>query len=321
MTWRYERGAGTDRLDRRAFALARFARVVPLYWLSLGLTLVAYWLTDFSIALSPPPLTTTSLYAGFAMNFLGVQSWVPSETVQQYWNAPGWSISNELFFYACFPYLLRLKCLSGSCRSFFAVFASFSAVLGAVLGLALATGAASLLDLAYLFRLPVHGLLPFVLGILLCRRLLHRKSSASNNGLQFFLLLFTLVAVSWALHMWRLNRSDLDRFLAAWMVSHFVYVPLFTWLVGVAAVSRGWWCDFLSSRVMVLFGNASYALYLLHWLVLGFLVKSLKGFVLPSCALLAVVATLVLASVLVYELFEAPLRSGLYKSLSGRSRV
>ncbi len=95
------------------FGVARFARIYPAY--CFGLMLVA-------------PFVGYSIVKGFSMVRLAkaagvaflqwtlLQSWIPKFALA--WNPPGWSLSNEAFFYLCFPFvgvllwkLSRLKSL------------------------------------------------------------------------------------------------------------------------------------------------------------------------------------------------------------------
>jgi peptidoglycan/LPS O-acetylase OafA/YrhL len=82
------------------YAVARFARIYPLYLLSLLLLL----------ALVPETIRREHIGAvdgvGLALNhLLLLQGWHwPSVN----WNAPAWSLSCEVFFYACLPLVLPL---------------------------------------------------------------------------------------------------------------------------------------------------------------------------------------------------------------------
>jgi peptidoglycan/LPS O-acetylase OafA/YrhL len=84
---------GRRPISRRAdFYVARAARIVPLYALAL-LAAAIFHTRQGSLD-----------WDALALNALLVQAWVPgySQTI----NAPGWSLSVEMFFYLCFPLLL-----------------------------------------------------------------------------------------------------------------------------------------------------------------------------------------------------------------------
>lgn len=84
-----------DRGIRRAadFYVARLARIGPIYWLAL-LAITGYHFHKHVLN-----------FRELLLSALLVQSWWPGYS--QVLNTPGWSLSVELFFYLCFPFLLR----------------------------------------------------------------------------------------------------------------------------------------------------------------------------------------------------------------------
>jgi len=83
---------------RKRFAIARFSRIYPAYCLGLLLTLpfAAKALLNRSTVLHGIRLAVTA-----ALNWTLLQSWTPWTALK--WNPPGWSLSNDVFFYFCFP--------------------------------------------------------------------------------------------------------------------------------------------------------------------------------------------------------------------------
>lgn len=75
-------------VNKGKFWLARFARIYPVYLLSL---VVMYSLGNFE--------GTT-----VALNVFMLQAWSEKHALTM--NVPGWSLSVEVFFYACFPWVL-----------------------------------------------------------------------------------------------------------------------------------------------------------------------------------------------------------------------
>jgi peptidoglycan/LPS O-acetylase OafA/YrhL len=88
------------RAQLRTFAAARFARIYPVYAVSLVLA------APFAFApfLRDPSTHEFLKQSGIAVLHWGlVQSWFPSILLE--WNPPAWSLSTEIFFYCCFPFM------------------------------------------------------------------------------------------------------------------------------------------------------------------------------------------------------------------------
>lgn len=94
-------GQADMRGSHRAFWWARFARVYPLYATGLLLAL-PFFLKYLLDGLRGQESLTNGLAALVTAPLL-LQSWWPSTACT--WNCPGWSLSNEAFFYLLFPFL------------------------------------------------------------------------------------------------------------------------------------------------------------------------------------------------------------------------
>jgi peptidoglycan/LPS O-acetylase OafA/YrhL len=94
-------------LDRRSFWAARFARVYPTYALGLaaGLYLFLVETRDAGPASLAPEWSVAGVGTTVVSNLLLLQAWWPTGALA--WNAPGWSLSCEAFFYLAFPLLVR----------------------------------------------------------------------------------------------------------------------------------------------------------------------------------------------------------------------
>ena len=90
----------------------RIARIFPLYYFAMLLTILVVWL-DGPL---PANITQQILYSA-----LMIQAYIPSYALTL--NLPAWSISVELFFYLIFPFLLRLE------KKHFLLFASVGTII------------------------------------------------------------------------------------------------------------------------------------------------------------------------------------------------
>jgi peptidoglycan/LPS O-acetylase OafA/YrhL len=269
---------------RLNFWQARFARIYPVYFLSLAL---AYY---FQRAL---PLT--SKLAVLAM----LQAWNPLHPgLAGAWNYPAWSLSLEAFFYLVFPFVLpRMAKLSD--RS-------------------LAGWLAALLTACVLARTPIQGLgdwnqssplafLPLpvirlpeflagmVLGVWLLRK--HQPSEAGAHPIR------VAVALAGALVL-------LSAPIGPWV--SLVVLP-FAVLVHELAARPSWLASFLSTRLMLLLGGASYSVYLLQYPVRSWVRLIFSKLPSPISSLGAPLTPLILIlfSVVAYLCYEEPSRHAL----------
>jgi peptidoglycan/LPS O-acetylase OafA/YrhL len=268
---------------RTRFWEARFARVYPVYLLSLVLS--------YSFA--------TDLHFGTRFAVLTMlQAWNPfNPDMAGAWNYPAWTLSAEAFFYLCFPFILPWF----SRRNNRALFWLTAALLAAcVVGHTPVKGLGDWKYSAALFErivpLPVLRIPEFLLGAVLGLRFLRDKTAqapASRPLRVYPAVLGTLAVLSLPLGDW---------------VS-LVILP-FSVLVYELARGGSGLAKFLSTRVMVLLGGASYSIYLLRLPVTTEARTVLSG--LPSGIVrfgeLLAPLLLILFSILVFHYWEEPAR-------------
>lgn len=92
----FDRGAN---LVKRDFWMARFSRLYPVYLLVLLISIPMLELEWRSRSLA-------EFWQGVAMTPLLIQGWSPS--LATFWNTVAWTLSCEMTFYALFPWLIRL---------------------------------------------------------------------------------------------------------------------------------------------------------------------------------------------------------------------
>jgi peptidoglycan/LPS O-acetylase OafA/YrhL len=283
--------------NRHRFWEARFARIYPVYFLSL--------LLAFPFAMD--------LHLGTRLAVLGmVQSWNP--VVPQLagaWNYPAWTLSVEAFFYLCFPFVFPwISRRSNRALSWmiaillaFCVFAHTP-----VMGLGDWKQNASLLE--RILPLPVLRMPEFLLGVVMGLRFLRNAANPEPNlrhSLTVYLAILGMLAT-------------LSVPLGGWVA--LVIVP-FAVLVYELARGGSWPERLLSTKFMVLLGGASYAVYLLRYpitLWMHIFVSALPSRW-ASLGELLTPFVLVLFSILVFLCWEEPSRKTLRRWFAnGRSQ-
>ena len=248
LTWCY-RDDGRDnamKVDDRAFFVARFARIAPIYWLSLlvaaPLYLNSYWSTH--------EIDARTFATGAVLVPLMMQAWVTPAALL--WNAPAWSLSVECFFYAVFPATIRIARRIGPIALLIASVAMMYALKlafarrGHFLHLPMSADT-KMKFMAYfpLFRLP-----QFTTGIAIA--LLFERRQKPRPGRH------AAIALAAAALLLSTGKTGV---LSHYLASTAAFAAL---IYGVAGL-QGTAAKVLNARVPVLLGEASYATYLLHW--------------------------------------------------------
>jgi peptidoglycan/LPS O-acetylase OafA/YrhL len=297
--------ASISQADRRAYYVARFARIYPVVVLALAVAGVG-----IAIAAATHPGTLNGWYLAqpsaplhlgpsLAAQLSLTTGWFPDPSINQPWDAPAWSISCEVVFYALLPVLLPLLRRMSMRRLVLVGVAAYvvQGLCGADLK-ALQTVEGGYL----LYQFPVVHLPEFLAGVVAALWFVRRPDPLGR--LPRRLLIGTATAGIAALALTQPVTP-----------AYYCYTPLFVMLVlGLAA--RGARTDWLGSATVVLLGEASYSLYLLH-MPLGRLFQLVRP---PQWTGFLFAAAVIAVSVVSLRCYEAPLRRALRARL-GAGRV
>ncbi len=99
LAWNYLGPGGTLTVSRPEFWRARAARILPVYYVSLAVSLPLFLLMQFHDGMTPSAIRSAIVTAATSLTL--TQSWV--SPFSYLWNNPGWSLSVEVFFYLSFP--------------------------------------------------------------------------------------------------------------------------------------------------------------------------------------------------------------------------
>jgi peptidoglycan/LPS O-acetylase OafA/YrhL len=282
-------------LDKRRFFVSRFARIYPIY-----LTAILVDLPHFLHTQQSGSYSFSNTLAKLASSLGLVQAWSPA---LQGLDIPSWSLSAEAFFYLLFPIL-------GAFISDFSIgilLPSSIFLYGAGLWLVHSLGG------SHQTYSPFPHLFIFILGINLAQvfRWLNRSARRTlfYRNAAPWALLFSLIAFL-AIPYYMLPVSES-------LMQHGLLAPLFAITVLALASGNRFIARVFSSRWLVILGESSFALYLLHGPIATILRRPMEHY--GKNMFLAYLALSIGLSVLSSEFIEAPSRLWILRQHSIRS--
>ncbi|MDB5582908.1 MAG: acyltransferase [Bradyrhizobium sp.] len=282
------------------FWLRRFVRIYPLHFLVLLAMITFNASLTFYFALSggpPPTFWSLPSLKMLAAQFLLINAWLPPPNS---WNIPSWSISAEFVAYAIFPILVlamaRMRrttttLLFIGCAAFYAF-----GTAGPSLDITGGVGA------------PLRCLAGFTLGFVLHakRDLFKRLPDLANSIAQ-------LAAVGWIIAIMAVPSWDS------------LAIPGFALLIALTWRDRGVIARTLGNNRFMWLGEISYAVYIMHLLILNVLAfvwdRSVRRLISDASLERAIFigtayALVIVAAAIINVRFEKPVRARLVKTLS-----
>jgi peptidoglycan/LPS O-acetylase OafA/YrhL len=295
----------------KRFITRRLIRIYPLHVVTLCLALLAM------VTIHNPMAGYVGTPIGTVLNFLLIHDWVPLHpNIRQAWNGVSWTLSCELFFYLCAPFLFPLLAkYYRACRII------LPAMWLALMGLAVFATLrqmGDLLDIMVYF--PVPRVVEFCLGALAAIAL---KQNPLSVGKLPGLALMTLPIL---IYCYFVPESGGYR-NGATMVQLIVPGALLLIFATAHADQRGR-SGWLQNPVLVFLGEASFALYMIHALFLGIfcwlmgrLFPQMLQAVMPGEVMRVIYLTYAtILSAAVYWFFEHPIRLWLLRITSGQQQ-
>lgn len=243
LAYNYEHKFIAQKITKKDFFIARLAKIYPMHFVTMLAALIIGSLIGGS-----------GKYV--VQNVLLIQSFFPSEKIFFSLNAPSWSISNEIFFYLLFPFILLLRQ-----KTKLVVFTIIFAVI-LVLNIFLSDEQKHY----WLYISPLIRVSDFLLGIILFNVYIKLKEqhNLKNWSLKYFeIVALVIFAVFFALHQF----ADIGL-----RYSVYYWLPMLLIILSFALSSElkqsTYLTRFLSNKNMVWLGEISFCLYLIHLLVI-----------------------------------------------------
>ena len=318
LTYRYREwfAHGVSSASYWRFQRFRYARVYPVYL--LGLLLDTPWHLIERAQAGRLAAEAPTFAASWLLNLVGLQAWVPVVPYAMFWNTPAWSVAAEFFFYGAFPWLCCALARLGTSTARLAA-ALLATVLGGALLYAVVIYATNYVwqlapQTQYLVIVynPLLRGSEFLSGCVAGQGFLLMQSQRvplmqAERG-RNLLVVLCLAAIAARIAMPGYSGPSSLLWLLDGAFKYAAFILPFVGLVVAVASGRTWLSPLLDRPWMVLLGEASYSLYIIHWSVVTvFHLKLLGAFGTPPVHAAALVAT-VLMSVVCYRVVEVPWR-------------
>lgn len=325
LTYKYQSWFSTGVSDTSYWRFQRFrlARVYPIYL--LGLLLDTPWHLLERYQAGQLAEVAQTYWASWLLNLIGLQSWVPSQPFAMFWNTPAWSVAAEFFFYATFPFVTVM--LTRHIRSAWGLITAFFAVitLGTLLyafvihAMVYRLNASSQTQYIVMVYNPLLRYSEFLAGCLSGQYFLRTRgqlyyagsalfeSRKARDAITVVCLLLIAARIWWPDY----TGPSAQRWLADVSMKYTVFILPFSALIIAIAAGPTWLGRLLNQPVLILLGEASYALYIIHWSVTTFLrMHFLGAYETPFVHGLFLLGTVAL-SVACYRHIEVPWRQRL----------
>ncbi len=293
------------------YLVARIARIWPAHLFTLCVVAL----------LQPIPFQHSVGASVFFLNAFLLHAWVPIYNVYASFNAPSFSLSIELFLYACFPLLIRGKGKSWILK----LGVPLLLAIGMIVLADRVLPPSSRVDAAGLaYNHPLSRLWEFAVGIAAAtvwRRVRDRTTLSRSvvTGLELTVVAVVLANAAWATRLITAVDDGLGLGARLWISNAGLTALPIAALFVLLALERGLVSRVLSWRPLVLFGEISYSTYLLHGILLLPLVYRWDVFRRLTDAQLAATfcAMVLVASYLSWALIEVPARALLLRLSDG----
>lgn len=334
LTYNYIDVEGRLRVPRWDFWVARIARIYPAYLIGfiIATPLYVLWRQQGCDGSQVLCSHNNPIVTGLASLTL-TQAFIPYH--EPFWNAPSWSLSAEAFFYLLFPVLAVFMARLPRRRLYLSIGALWALTLALAMSYVvvqpdgLSYTHASWLDDSFWLRIlycnPVFRLPEFLMGVALGKLFLLRTRHGGTSGVKLWsprpgvtagLALagvFVVLGIA-AIRIQVLECAVLDGFFAL--------------LIYSLAFGQGRIAAFFSLPTLILLGEASYAVYILHnpiWHYMSYPLKHVhlgSGLLIDSPVFFLLYLGVTIAiSIVCLNVVEQPARRALRRVLTRPARA
>lgn len=302
LAYNYKESLLTKTQSRHSFFVARFARIYPLHILCF-LFALPFGIDSIS--------NTGDLIKNIILNITLTQSFsFNPETIFSF-NSPSWSISNEMFFYILFPFLLYPITYLTKHRFRYISLLIFISIIPLLI-FYISKSECDFFDQLFYIN-PFMRIFDFILGILvfnLYENIKNKRyiSSVNFTYLEIFSLAILLLFLLFSPHIPQ-----------GYRFSCYYWLPI-SLLILTFSFQKGVISSLLSHKKLIFLGEISFGFYMIHLLVIRYLYlifdPYLKNNYIAGIMIIIALSLTLLFSVLSFKFYETPANKYLKKSLN-----
>lgn len=277
------------KINIKQYLSKRFARIYPVYFLALILTLAL----GFFINNSAPKGSSIIL------QLFALHAWVPGICLEI--NYPAWTISVEMFFYLSFPFLLNFFQKQTNFKLYIIAFTIWLISLITRIILVAFLNQSGEVWNQFVFFNPVFHLNAFIFGMV--ASIVSKRNFRSFNYAKYFNS-FILITATFLIFI----VNSTDNIFLPWGHSG-LYSPLFVIIILGLHANRNFFIKTISLPIFMFLGEISFGIYILQhpvYLLFEYITKNMT--IEPTTAFYLFLAVLILIASMVYLFIEKPAR-------------
>lgn len=264
------------------FWVARFARIYPLHFVT--------FLLAFPFVFNGSTVFNFALFQKTFSNIFLIQSFFTDWKIHYSFNSPSWSISDEMFFYIMFPFIITLF-------NRYSKIKYMSIILLLIIPFGIYFTQSDFIH-RYFYVNPLFRIVDFILGILLFTLYEKRfwfKSIIKHSTLFEIGAIFVFL-LSFYFH------SSIPK---GYRFSCYYWIPM-ALVILIFSYQSGKISKLLSNKLFVLLGEISFGFYLIHQLVIKYFVYKFNWFTNDYIEITFIFIVTLLLSYFTYNFLELP---------------
>jgi peptidoglycan/LPS O-acetylase OafA/YrhL len=288
LAYNYQDGILKKTKSKKKFYIARFARIYPLHILT--------FIISIPIIFLKAEQDRTLLFWQGITNISLTQSFIPLREIYFSFNSPSWSISNEMFFYITFPFLIIF--LKKSKKNILTLLFLFLTLITLIILIVPKNYYQGIFYVNPLIRI-----IDFIIGIVIFN--IYSTILKGQNKIRYNLLEVTSIIILIIFFLFHQYISPVARY------SFYYWIPM-SYLIFSFSFQSGKISKFLSKKIFLLLGEISFSFYMFHQLIITYFhVINSKFIFIESDIAIAFITFIisVMTSYYSFKYFEKPMNS------------